>query len=127
VRVNVKAKLRALADLLYEVVDGLSGHRPAFAEEQIRGMCIRSLVSFSEPGTKRPEFVTINWLVSGKASFFPADKQPAGVRVDILETGVDQFGDPKPVPVGHENQEIVACPVPTLAGCLQETLHLSLG
>src|SRR5829696_2590857 len=60
VRMDVKAQLRTLADLVDQVVNGLPGQRPALAEEEISRARILVFLSLTQPGADRPQFIPFN-------------------------------------------------------------------
>src|SRR5512135_3114032 len=60
VGMDVETELGAFASLLDEVVDCLSSHRAAFAEEEIRRGGISPLLTLSQPDTQRPQFVAFD-------------------------------------------------------------------
>src|SRR5262245_7932495 len=93
VRVHVKAQLRARADLLNQIIDGLPRHRSAFAEKEVWRSGIVALFTLAQPSADRPQLIAFQRLMCREAAFLPAHIETAGVQIEILQAQINEFRD----------------------------------
>lgn len=104
-------------------VHGLSGQRlTAFGNKQPG----QEILARGEPAAKGAQFVAGDRLLDGQAVLEPCNPKPRLGKIDIVAAERDRLRYSEPMPIHHEDQEMVANAMAAALGGIKQGAELSL-
>ena len=104
-----------------QIIDRLASHRLTPLGDEQPGQCVRAGGEIAPDGA---QLVTGDGLLDREAALKAAHPQPGAVEVKLVPAQAHGLADAQAVAVGHQQQKVVAHPVPAGLGSVEQPSHL---
>ena len=104
-----------------QVIDRLAGHRLTALGDEQPGQCVGTGSKIAPDGA---QLIASNGLLDREAALKAAYPQPGAVEVKLVAAQAHGLADAQAVAVGHQQQKVVAHPVPAGLGSIEQPSHL---